>query len=108
VIEVPAMPVARRSVYLKFCDRESYEFARASVAVTARVQDGAVADLRPALGGVGTKLWHAACRAKPARPARARARFAAAAPRPPNAFNFELEQRATVRPLATLTNGDER
>ena len=31
-IEVPALPVARNSVYLKFRDRQSYEFALVSVA----------------------------------------------------------------------------
>jgi xanthine dehydrogenase YagS FAD-binding subunit len=39
-IEVPATPVARRSVYLKFRDRESYEFALASVAAAVRIEDG--------------------------------------------------------------------
>src|SRR6267154_200333 len=39
-IDVPAVPVARRSVYLKFRDRESYEFALASVAAAVRIEDG--------------------------------------------------------------------
>ena len=58
-IEVPATPIARRSVYLKFRDRESYEFALVSVAAAVHVDDGAVADVRLALGGVGTKPWRA-------------------------------------------------
>ena len=58
-IEVPAAPVARRSVYLKFRDRQSYEFALVSVAAAIRVEDGTVADVRLALGGVGTKPWRA-------------------------------------------------
>src|ERR1700760_2268578 len=49
-IEVPGAPVARRSVYLKFRDRESYEFALASVAAAVRIEDGAVAEVRLALG----------------------------------------------------------
>src|SRR5712671_962938 len=49
-IEVPAAPVARHSVYLKFRDRESYEFALVSVAAAVRVQEGAITDVRLALG----------------------------------------------------------
>src|SRR5216684_80310 len=58
-IEVPATPAARRSTYLKFRDRESYEFALVSVAAAVRTEDGAIADVRLALGGVGTKPWRA-------------------------------------------------
>jgi hypothetical protein len=46
-------------VYLKFRDRQSYEFALASVAAAIRVEDGTVAEVRLALGGVGTKPWRA-------------------------------------------------
>ncbi|GGT64389.1 FAD binding domain-containing protein [Actinomadura citrea] len=56
-IEVPAVPVARRSVYLKVRDRASYEFALASVAAAVEIRDGAVADVRLALGGIATKPW---------------------------------------------------
>ena len=109
--------MARRSVYLKFRDRESYEFALVSVAAAVRVQDGAVADVRLALGGVGTKPWRArrAERSLLGRPAEqasfaeaAAEELAAAAPRPLNAFKVELAQRAIVRALTTLTNGDAR
>src|SRR6201999_72675 len=58
-IEVPGAPVARRSVYLKFRDRQSYEFALASVAAAVRIEDGAVAEVRLALGGVASKPWRA-------------------------------------------------
>jgi xanthine dehydrogenase YagS FAD-binding subunit len=58
-IEVPGAPIARRSVYLKFRDRQSYEFALVSVAAALDVRDGRVADVRLALGGVGTKPWRA-------------------------------------------------
>ena len=43
-------PIARRSVYLKFRDRQSYEFALVSVAAALEVRDGVVADARLALG----------------------------------------------------------
>jgi xanthine dehydrogenase YagS FAD-binding subunit len=116
-IEVPATPVARRSVYLKFRDRESYEFALASVAAAVRIEDGMVAEVRLALGGVGTKPWRAR-RAEASligRPATgasfaeaARQELAMARPRPLNAFKVELAQRAIVRALTTLTDGEPR
>jgi xanthine dehydrogenase YagS FAD-binding subunit len=116
-IEVPATPVARRSVYLKFRDRESYEFALVSVAAAVGIQDGAITDVRLALGGVGTKPWRArrAERRLLGQPAgetsfaeAAGQELAAARPRPLNAFKVELAQRAIVRALMTLTNGDTR
>jgi len=113
-IEVPATPIARRSVYLKFRDRESYEFALVSVAAALRVEAGAIAGVRLALGGVGTKPWRArrAERFLIGRPAR-EASFAEAAgrelaearTRPMNAFKVELARRAVVRALSTLTDG---
>jgi xanthine dehydrogenase YagS FAD-binding subunit len=116
-IEVPATPAARRSTYLKFRDRESYEFALVSVAAAVRTEDGAIADVRLALGGVGTKPWRArrAERSLLGQPAGAASfaeaagqELAAARPRPLNAFKVELAQRAIVRALMTLTNGDTR
>ena len=116
-IEVPATPVAGRSVYLKFRDRESYEFALVSVAAAVRMADGVVVDVRLALGGIGTKPWRArrAERSLLGQPAAeasfaeaAQEELAAAAPRPLNAFKVELARRAIVRALVTLTNGDER
>jgi xanthine dehydrogenase YagS FAD-binding subunit len=116
-IEVPATPVARRSVYLKFRDRESYEFALASVAAAVRIEDGTVAQVRLALGGVGTKPWRArraeaSLLGQPATGASfaeaARQELASARPRPLNSFKVELAQRAIVRALATLTDGGAR
>lgn len=116
-IEIPAAPVAGRSVYLKFRDRQSYEFALASVAAAVRVEDGTVAEVRLALGGVATKPWRARHAEKsllgqPADEASfaaaARQELAQARPRPQNAFKVELAQRAIVRALNTLTNADAR
>jgi xanthine dehydrogenase YagS FAD-binding subunit len=116
-IEVPATPTARRSIYLKFRDRESYEFALVSVAAAVRIQDGTIADVRLALGGVGTKPWRAR-RAEASLVGKlageasfaeaAGQELAAAKPRPLNAFKVELAQRAIIRALMTLTNGDTR
>ena len=116
-IEVPATPVARRSVYLKFRDRESYEFALVSVAAAVRVEDGVIAEVRLALGGVGTKPWRArrAEQSLLGRPAQessfaeaAGQELATATTRPLNAFKVELARRAIVRGLTTATNGDAR
>ena len=116
-IEVPETPVACQSVYLKFRDRESYEFALVSVAAAVRVEEGVVAEARLALGGVGTKPWRArrAERSLIGQPAHeasfamaARQELSTATPRPLNSFKVELAQRAIVRALTTLTNGDAR
>jgi xanthine dehydrogenase YagS FAD-binding subunit len=116
-IEVPGAPVARRSVYLKFRDRQSYEFALASVAAAIRVEDGTVAEVRLALGGVATKPWRArraeaSLLGQPADEASfaeaARQELAAASPRPQNAFKVELARRAIVRALSTLASGGTR
>jgi xanthine dehydrogenase YagS FAD-binding subunit len=116
-IEVPATPVARESVYLKFRDRESYEFALVSVAAAARIEDGAVAEVRLALGGVGTKPWRArraerSLLGKPATEASfaeaASLELAMATPRPLNAFKVTLAQQAIIRALTSLLNGDAR
>jgi xanthine dehydrogenase YagS FAD-binding subunit len=115
-IEVPGWPAARRSVYLKFRDRQSYEFALASVAAAIRIHDGMVTEVRVALGGVATKPWRArraeaALAGRPATPASftaaAREELAQAISRPMNAFKVELAQRAIVRALSTLIDGDK-
>ena len=104
--------MARQSVYLKFRDRESYEFALVSIAAAVRVADGVVAEVRLALGGVGTKPWRArrAERSLLGQPAQeasfakaARQELSIATPRPLNTFKVELAQRAIVRALTTLT-----
>jgi xanthine dehydrogenase YagS FAD-binding subunit len=82
------------------------------VAVALRVDDGAVGEVRLALGGVATKPWRAR-RAEqllvgePAtRESFARAageELAPAVPQGMNAFKVELAQRAMVRALETAT-----
>ena len=56
---VPATPLARRSLFLKIRDRESYEFALASAAVALDIDGGTVRQARIALGGVATVPWRA-------------------------------------------------
>jgi xanthine dehydrogenase YagS FAD-binding subunit len=116
-IEVPPLPVARRSLYLKFRDRQSYEFALVSVCAAVAVQDGKVSEVRLALGGVGTKPWRAR-RAEAqliGTPATAEsfaqaaaAELSTAVVHEHNAFKVELAQRVIVRGLTQAMNGDSR
>ena len=57
-IFVPASPLAARSTYLKFKERESLDFALASAAVAVRLgTNGTVREARIVLGGVAPVPW---------------------------------------------------
>ena len=110
-IEVPAATIARRSIYLKFRDRASYEFALVSVASALEIDDGVVTDARLAFGGVATKPWRArlaeaALIGGPADETAFRlavdAELEAAVVRRHNAFKVELAARAAVRALSAV------
>ncbi|MCS0591477.1 FAD binding domain-containing protein [Massilia norwichensis] len=110
-VELPAMPFARQSHYLKVRDRASYAFALVSVAVALDIDGGNVRDVRIALGGVAHKPWRAPEAESVLRgqtlSADLLARAGAAAvngaqPYPGNAFKVELAQRAVVRALQTV------
>jgi xanthine dehydrogenase YagS FAD-binding subunit len=58
-VELPPLPLARRSTYRKVRDRSSYAFALVSVAAALEVEDGTIKDVRLALGGVAHKPWRA-------------------------------------------------
>ena len=113
-IEVPAARVARRSVYVKVRDRQSYEFALVSVAAAVEVEHGVVADARLALGGVGTKPWRArraeseliggAADDASFRRAAA-AELEASVTREHNAFKVELARRVMARTLVRSRDG---
>ncbi|WP_433859617.1 FAD binding domain-containing protein [Streptomyces kronopolitis] len=112
-IEVPELPMARGSLYLKVRDRESYEFALASAAVALDVAEGRIRGVRLALGGVATKPWraHRAEETLLGQPAdedtfvrAAAAELAPAVTRPMNAFKAELARRTVVRALRTATS----
>lgn len=113
-IDLPGAPIARRSVYLKFRDRQSYEFALVSVAAAIEVDERTVTGVRLALGGVGTKPWRAR-RAEAALlggPANeeafrraAAAELADAVVHQHNAFKVELTKRAIVRALTHGLDG---
>jgi len=113
-VELPALPLAQRSLYLKYRDRQSYEFALVSVAAAVAVEDGVVSAARLALGGVGSVPWRARLAEQhlvgaPATAERfaaaAAAELAAATPRPDNAFKVALAQRAIVRGLTRAVEG---
>ena len=60
VVELPMTDLTRRSTYVKTRDRASYAFALVSVAVAVELaEDGTLADLRIAWGGVAHKPWRA-------------------------------------------------
>jgi xanthine dehydrogenase YagS FAD-binding subunit len=56
---VPAAPWARRSVFVKIRDRDSYEFALASAAVALDLDGDTARQIRIALGGVSALPWRA-------------------------------------------------
>jgi xanthine dehydrogenase YagS FAD-binding subunit len=113
-VDVPGTPAAAGSFYWKFRDRQSYEFALVSVFVAARATRNRVAEIRLALGGVGTVPWRA--RRAEARLRRGQATavaFAAAAddelaeatPRAGNAFKVEFAKRVMMRALSQAFGG---
>ncbi|HLK60426.1 MAG TPA: xanthine dehydrogenase family protein subunit M [Chthonomonadaceae bacterium] len=56
-ITVPNSPLAARSVYLKFREKTSMDWAMSAAAVALHVSNGRVADCRIALGGVAPIPW---------------------------------------------------
>ena len=110
-VDLPALPFATRSLYLKMRDRASYAFALVSVAAALDREDGIVKAARLALGGVGTKPWRAweaeaALVGQPANEAsyRAAAEVALRDARPlqHNGLKIEMAKRAIKRALVTL------
>ncbi|MCI0599812.1 MAG: xanthine dehydrogenase family protein subunit M [Beijerinckiaceae bacterium] len=107
-ILVPASPFARRSLYLKIRDRDSYQFALASAAVSMDIGDGIVRQVRIALGGIATVPWRAReaeavlidrVLDEPCARAAAEAAFAQASPRAHNGFKVALGKETLVRAL---------
>ncbi len=105
---IPAAPWAKRSLFLKIRDRESYEFALASAAVALELDNGNVKQVRIALGGLATLPWRAkeaeaALQGKPLDDTSVRAAadavFAQAQSREHNAFKVELGKRTLIRAL---------
>ena len=109
-LEVPLPDAA--SGYLKVRERSSYEFALASAAVVARVEDGTLAQVAIGLGGVASVPWRATraeevLRGRPGSLAlfeeAAAAELADAFTVPGTAFKPELARRTLVRQLRDVT-----
>ncbi|MDX3242085.1 xanthine dehydrogenase family protein subunit M [Streptomyces sp. ME18-1-4] len=111
-IELPPVAIAAHSRYRKVRDRASYAFALVSVAAALKVaDDGRIAEVRLALGGVATKPWRAriaeelllGAEATDENFARAAAaELAPALPQSGNAFKIDLAQRTVVAVLRKL------
>lgn len=105
---VPPLSFARRSLFLKIRDRQSYEFALASAAVALDLDGEVVRDSRIALGGVATTPWRSreaeanlrgeVLNEDNARSA-AQAAFASAVTHGGNDFKPELGRRTLIRAL---------
>ncbi len=105
---VPAASWARRSLYLKIRDRQSYEFALASAAVALDLDGDVVRQARVALGGVAAKPWRSipaenvlrgSKLTKDTARAAAEAAFATAVADGDRAFKPELGRRTVERAL---------
>jgi xanthine dehydrogenase YagS FAD-binding subunit len=109
-VELPASsPLARASTYRKVRDRASYAFALCSVAAAVRLDDGAIAEVALAFGGLAPKPWRARQAeqrllgqplTRAAVAAAVQAELADAEPLPRNAFKLPLASR-----LAAVTLG---
>jgi xanthine dehydrogenase YagS FAD-binding subunit len=110
-VTLPPEGFAGRSTYRKVRDRASYAFALVSVAAGLDVENGAVKDVRIALGGVAHKPWRAgaaeaALKGGPATEAAfhaaAAAELAAARGLRHNTFKIDLAQRLITDVLVKL------
>jgi xanthine dehydrogenase YagS FAD-binding subunit len=111
-VELPPLPMARHSTYRKVRDRSSYAFALVSVAAALDVgADGAIRDVRLALGGVAHKPWRAHVAegllrgGQPSEEVFRHASEAELSPARPlrdNGFKVELAKRTIVAVLSSL------
>src|SRR6266550_176539 len=111
-VDLPAMPFAARSHYLKLRDRASYAFALVSVAAVLDLSsNNKINAARVALGGVAHKPWRANAAEKTligqeanenTFRAAAEAELAPAKGYKYNSFKIELAKRAVVRALSTV------
>ncbi len=113
-VDLPAMPYAWRSHYVKVRDRNSYAFALVSVAALLDLdQGGTIRGARIALGGVAHKPWRRISAERLLvghRPgaevflAAANEAVRGAQPRRHNGFKVELARRSVVRALTTAAS----
>jgi xanthine dehydrogenase YagS FAD-binding subunit len=110
-VDLPAIPFAARSHYLKVRDRASYAFALVSVAAALELEGDKIKSVRLALGGVAHKPWRAQ-KAEQALVgqapneqnfrAAAEAELAGAKGYKYNSFKIELARRAITQALGTV------
>jgi len=107
-VDLPSMPFARRSTYIKVRDRSSYAFALVSVACALDLDAGKIREARIALGGVAHKPWRVPAAEQTLsgrQPDAAVFRLAAdallkgAQPQTHNTFKIELARRSIIRAL---------
>ncbi len=110
-VDLPALPFAARSHYLKVRDRASYAFALVSVAAALELEGGKIKNVRLALGGVALKPWraHKAEQALAGKApddaafrAAADAEMADAKGYKYNSFKIEMAKRALLQALGTV------
>jgi xanthine dehydrogenase YagS FAD-binding subunit len=110
-VDLPAIPFARRSHYLKVRDRASYAFALVSIAALLDLDGGQIRSARIALGGVAHKPWRAFKAEKQLAGKKpdpqvfrsaAEAELADAKAYKYNSFKIEMAKRAVVRALTTV------
>ncbi len=110
-VDLPALPFAARSSYLKVRDRASYAFALVSVAAALNIDgNGRIKQANIALGGVAHKPWRATNAEQAlldqqpnekAFRAAADAELKSAKAYQYNSFKIELARRSMVRALTT-------
>src|ERR1700693_6127243 len=110
-IHLPTLLFAKNSRYRKVRDRASYAFALVSVAAALETENGAIRNVRLALGGVAHKPWRAYTAEKAMtgeKPSRetferaAEAELSAARGYAYNDFKIELAKRTMVSVLSEL------
>lgn len=113
-IDLPGEDFSTNYTYLKLRDRLSYAFALVSVAVAMRLEEGRIADVRIALGGVAHKPWRRVDAEAPLKGAvpdpdafaqAARALLDGAVGQGENDFKIPLAHRAIVRALSQAAAG---
>lgn len=116
-VTLPPLPMAAGSRYRKVRERASYAFAIGSVAAAIQVRDGAVADVRVALGAVAPVPWRARVAeseliGRPATEESYRsaidAELEAAVPLRDNGYKIPLVRNIVVQMLAELTDAAAR
>jgi xanthine dehydrogenase YagS FAD-binding subunit len=110
-IQLSPLAFAKNSRYRKVRDRASYAFALVSVAAALEIEDGAIRNVRLALGGVAHKPWRAYTAEKTMAGAKAGretfqraadAELAGARGYGYNTFKIELARRTIVSVLSEL------